>query len=616
MLSFSKRSRLVCFLLLGLVLYTTSGCALPSQAAPSDERHFDQTGYRIDDDRIWEYFQARGGIDTFGYPVSERFMFRGFPVQVFQRHVLQASGDQARPLNLLDPDLMPVIQLNGSTFPIHRSAIAEQAPSPGTPNYGMAVQEYLERMVPNVWEGLQVDFLNYYLSAAPATAGGLRPLVALEVWGFPTSEPARDPNNHNFIYQRFQRGIMHHDATSGVTRGILLGDAFKKVLADGEIAAVLTPVSAATTARPAATATVAASAPTPSATPTLGPPPPLPTWTDGRYPKAQEPGFAIYLVANTADDPIENPTSITWDSYGAMYVSSMAGPIVRIGLDGTRGTYADGFNVPVGLAFRPGTNDLYVSHRGGVTILRDKDGDGVAEERVPFLTGMFCCYAEMHQTEGIQFGPDGWLYVSQGANSDHGEVEGVPWHAGILRAHPDQGQESLEYVATGVRNAYDLVVRRDGSIFATDNGADYGPPDELNHIIPGEDYGWPYCVTRAPWEVEPHPSWNDPARCEGTRPAIATFVPHASANGITAYEAGQFPAEYHDNLFVALWSHIEDAYRIVRVQLTPSGDTFTTTVTPFVTDLELPLDVAVGPEGALYIADWGPGRIYKVLYRP
>ncbi len=54
--------------------------------------------------------------------------------------------------------------------------------------------------------------------------------MALELWGFPTSQPARDPNNHNFIYQRFQRGILHYDATSGVTRGILLGDAFKSVL--------------------------------------------------------------------------------------------------------------------------------------------------------------------------------------------------------------------------------------------------------------------------------------------------------------------------------------------------------------------------------------------------
>jgi hypothetical protein len=39
-----------------------------------------------------------------------------------------------------------------------------------------------------------------------------------------------DPNNANFVYQRFQRGIMHYDAGTGVTRGILLADYLKSVL--------------------------------------------------------------------------------------------------------------------------------------------------------------------------------------------------------------------------------------------------------------------------------------------------------------------------------------------------------------------------------------------------
>lgn len=357
---------------------------------------------------------------------------------------------------------------------------------------------------------------------------------------------------------------------------------------------------------------------TPAPTPTWTPLP-LPTvGTGGRVPIMSEAGFTIEVFANSAEEPFDNPTSMAWGPADGFYVTEMSGAVVRVAPDGTRAVVADGFSVPLGIAFEPGTSRMYVSHRGGVTRLQDTNGDHVADLREPVLTGLPCCFADLHQTNGIQFGPDGWLYIAQGAMSDHGEQPGQEWHAGILRVDPDRGAESLEYVATGVRNAYDLAVSRrvmPGQIFATDNGADYGPPEELNHIIPGEHYGWPYCVTLDSGELGTHPAWEDPTRCEETRPAIATFVPHASANGITMYEADQFPPAYRGDLFVALWSHIPGAYRIVRVQLQPAGDTYTTTVTDFVTNFELPLAVDVGPDGSLYIADWGPGRIYRIAYR-
>ena len=73
-----------------------------------------------------------------------------------------------------------------------------------------------------------------FVSTVPGTDPQRDPdfaaLVNLEVWGFPTSNPAPDPANGQFIYQRFQRGIMHYRANTGTTEGILLADYFKSIV--------------------------------------------------------------------------------------------------------------------------------------------------------------------------------------------------------------------------------------------------------------------------------------------------------------------------------------------------------------------------------------------------
>ena len=55
-------------------------------------------------------------------------------------------------------------------------------------------------------------------------------MYALEIWGLPTSLPTSDPVNPEFVYQRFQRGILHYSRVTGLTQGLLVGDWFKRVL--------------------------------------------------------------------------------------------------------------------------------------------------------------------------------------------------------------------------------------------------------------------------------------------------------------------------------------------------------------------------------------------------
>ena len=89
-----------------------------ASAQASDPRFFAQTNFRIDNDAFWDFFQHRGGVRTFGYPVSRQFKLDGFPVQIFQREVMQLWPDgSVHTLNLLDAGLLPYTKINGSTFP-------------------------------------------------------------------------------------------------------------------------------------------------------------------------------------------------------------------------------------------------------------------------------------------------------------------------------------------------------------------------------------------------------------------------------------------------------------------------------------------------------------------
>ncbi len=215
--------------------------ALVLPPTPRDPRFFTQTGYRIDDDLIWRYFQARGGVATFGFPVSRTFPFLGYWTQLFQRQAIQVGGqggDAARPMNLLDPGLLPIRSANFSALPPYDVGLARQAPSPYAPGYAAAVIAFVRQHAPDTWEGLPVGFYRAFtgtvsLRTAYPTGGGdtsLLPLLNLEVWGVPTSQPAFDPANHRFVFLRFQRGIMHYDAGCNCTQGILLGDLLMEVV--------------------------------------------------------------------------------------------------------------------------------------------------------------------------------------------------------------------------------------------------------------------------------------------------------------------------------------------------------------------------------------------------
>jgi N-acetylmuramoyl-L-alanine amidase len=210
----------------------------------NDPRTFTQTGYRIAEDAFWNYFQMRGGLRSFGYPVSNTFYLYGTRVQIFQRQIMQLRPDgSAQTMNILDDGLLPYTHMNGSTFPAPDPSVIAQSPKPDDPDYLPRAMDFVRATAPDTFDGQPVNFSKTFFSSittqdafpngAPPGGDALVPYFNLEIWGLPTAKPAHDPTNPDFIYQRFQRGIMHYDKSCGCTQGLLLAD-YVKALFTGQ----------------------------------------------------------------------------------------------------------------------------------------------------------------------------------------------------------------------------------------------------------------------------------------------------------------------------------------------------------------------------------------------
>src|SRR5207342_3390270 len=114
--------------------------------------------------------------------------------------------------------IFPYIHVNSSTFPASDPAMKADTPAVGSPTYDADMNAFIVANVPDTFNGQPVNFLQTF-----NTLGGLT------IWGAPNSHPAPDPNNGNFIYQRFQRAIMQYIQGQG-TVSVLLADYLKAII--------------------------------------------------------------------------------------------------------------------------------------------------------------------------------------------------------------------------------------------------------------------------------------------------------------------------------------------------------------------------------------------------
>ncbi|MGE5707083.1 MAG: PQQ-dependent sugar dehydrogenase [Bacteroidota bacterium] len=272
---------------------------------------------------------------------------------------------------------------------------------------------------------------------------------------------------------------------------------------------------------------------------------------------------------------------------------------------------------PHGLAWKGGA--LYVAETGAILKLEDRNGDGVSEKQETLTRDLPA--GGGHWTRTLVFGPDGGMYVSVGSSCNACR-EKDPRRATVLRFSPDG--KRLTIFARGLRNSVGLAFHPiTKELWGTDNGRDYLgddlPPDELNAIKQGGDYGWPGCYG----DKRVDPSFGTRASCEKTLSPALSFPAHVAPLGIAFYTGKKFPSEYQNDAFVAFhgsWNKSKpDGYKVIRVRFRQGRPTgWKDFATGFLRNGEAwgrPVDVLVARDGALLVSDDKGGRIFRISYR-
>lgn len=142
----------------------------------------------------------------------------------------------------------------------------------------------------------------------------------------------------------------------------------------------------------------------------------------------------------------------------------------------------------------------------------------------------------------------GFLYVSIGSRCNACEEEDER-RATVMRIDSDSGEASI--FAQGLRHTVGLAIDpATGKLWGTDISREMQgrrpPPDELNRIIAGGDYGWPYCYG----QQTPDPQLGSAQLCRDTVPAAVDLPPLCRPMGLAFGAHLTAPEEYRDSLYI------------------------------------------------------------------
>jgi glucose/arabinose dehydrogenase len=286
-----------------------------------------------------------------------------------------------------------------------------------------------------------------------------------------------------------------------------------------------------------------------------------------------------------------------------------------------------GFVYPHGLAFHDGY--LYVGDVRGIWRFPYKDGQtsaGKAEKVTSKVQDL--APKNGHITRNIAFGPDGGLYLALGSKDN---ISDAKPGAQVFKINADG---SMSEFASGIRNPVGIAFAPGTSnLYVVTNERDgLGddlPPDYLTSVKQGGFYGYPYAYIGK----NPDPVWGpkDPGgKVASTITPDVLFHAHSAPTGLVFYTGSNFPAEYKNDAFVSLHGSWNDGnptgYKVVRVHFQNGKPVngYENFATGFWNGMGnagepakvwgRPVGLAVAKDGSLLIADDVANVVWRVTY--
>lgn len=282
-------------------------------------------------------------------------------------------------------------------------------------------------------------------------------------------------------------------------------------------------------------------------------------------------------------------------------------------------TLLEGLDRPHGIDLADGW--LYVAETGAVRRVRfdaaARAVSGPLEQVAPLAAG------GMHFTRTLRVGPDGALYVTVGSSCNVC-IETTP-RAVMLRI--DTATGTVTPYAEGLRNTVGFDWQPGtGELYSVDNGRDLlgddYPPDELNRIVAGGFYGWPF------WHADnvPDPEYGKHPAAAGRQPIAPAYAfgAHVAALSINFFAPDRAPPGFERAALVGQhgsWNRSElSGYRVSSLHWTADGAIterdFMVGFAQGGTVTGRPVDALPGPDGAVYISDDYAGAVYRLAWDP